>query len=415
MLDRFFGAAAAKSLRTCPLGDHVERFCTGLAGLGYRPGTIRVKLWWIGVFARWMAESHLTIADLDDQRVNDFIAVRQREREGSQHSFGLRKTLLTLLEQVRGAGGLVLVEPIGPGSPTSALLMRYEQYLRRERSLAESTVTHYLVFARAFVLEHLKADALGIEHLKSESVRDFLLARVRRVAPKHAQLMATALRCFLRFLFLRGDSSTNLALAVPRVQQLRHSAPPRFISPEDVERVLRACDISSAAGRRDHAVLMLLARLGLRASEVLSLELEDLRWREGEVIVRGKGLIRDRLPLLPDVGRAIALYLKSDRPAGATRRVFLCNHAPFRGFSHPSTVSTIVLRALTRAGLRPATCGAHVFRHSLATAMVRRGASLAEIGQVLRHRSPNTTEIYAKLDFDALRDVAMPWPVRGAL
>ena len=158
---------------------------------------------------------------------------------------------------------------------------------------------------------------------------------------------------------------------------------------------------------------MLLARLGLRASEVITLELDDLRWREGEIIVRGKGLMRDRLPILPDVGEALALYLKKDRPTSSCRRVFLCRKAPHRGFSHPSTVSTIVARALGRAGLAPAMRGAHLLRHSLATTMVRRGASLSEIGQVLRHRSPNTTEIYAKLNFGALQDVAMPWPTTG--
>jgi site-specific recombinase XerD len=148
---------------------------------------------------------------------------------------------------------------------------------------------------------------------------------------------------------------------------------------------------------------------------VLALELDDLSWRAGEILVRGKGGVRDRLPLLPDVGAALALYLEKDRPASSSRRVFLRIHAPHRGLAHPSSVSTIVARALARAGLEPPTRGAHLLRHSLATGMLRRGASLAEIGQVLRHRSVNTTEIYAKLDFDALRDVAMPWPTaRGA-
>jgi integrase len=181
-----------------------------------------------------------------------------------------------------------------------------------------------------------------------------------------------------------------------------------------VERLLRSCDDTSATGRRDHAILLLLARLGLRAGEVLALELDDLDWREGEIVVRGKGLVRDRLPLLPDVGAAIALYLRKDRPPPArSRRLFLCRKAPHRGFSHPSSVTTIVERAFARVGLHPAARGAHTLRHSLATAMLRRGASLTEIGEVLRHRSPSTTEIYAKLDFGALRDVALPWPLAG--
>jgi site-specific recombinase XerD len=233
------------------------------------------------------------------------------------------------------------------------------------------------------------------------------------MAPKSAQYMGTALRSFLRYLFMLGETTTDLALAIPMVRQWRLSGVPRHIPTQDVERLLRACDRASVTGRRDYAVLLLLARLGFRASEVITLELDDLRWREGEIIVRGKGLMRDRLPILPDVGEALALYLKKDRPTSSCRRVFLCRKAPHRGFSHPSTVSTIVARALGRAGLAPAMRGAHLLRHSLATTMVRRGASLSEIGQVLRHRSPNTTEIYAKLNFGALQDVAMPWPTTG--
>ncbi|MEO8181968.1 MAG: tyrosine-type recombinase/integrase [Deltaproteobacteria bacterium] len=222
--------------------------------------------------------------------------------------------------------------------------------------------------------------------------------------------MGTALRSFLRFLFLRGETRMDLALAVPTVRQWRLSTVPRYMSAQDVDLLLRACDLSSITGRRDRAILLLLARLGFRASEIRTLELGDLRWREGESVVRGKGMVRDRLPLLPDVGEALVLYIREGRPPGGTRHVFLCRKAPHRGFAHPSTVSTIVARALSRAGLAPAMRGAHLLRHSLATGMVRRGASLAEIGQVLRHRSANTTEIYAKLDFGALRDVALPWP-----
>jgi site-specific recombinase XerD len=227
--------------------------------------------------------------------------------------------------------------------------------------------------------------------------------------------MGTALRSFLRFLFLRGETAMDLTHAVPTVRRWRLASVPRHLPAPDVERLLRACKCAPVTGRRNHAVLLLLARLGLRASEVMALELGDLRWWEGEIIVRGKGRVRDRLPLVAEVGEAIALYLRTDRPTGSSRRVFLCSRAPHRGFAHPSTVSTIVARALAQAGLAPATRGAHLLRHSLATAMLRRGASFTEIGQVLRHRSPNTTEIYAKLDFGALRDIALPWPTtRGA-
>jgi site-specific recombinase XerD len=412
MLEDFVAPAAAQRLRSCVLGSHLDTFCAELVNLGYQRPTIRHKLWIVSDLTRWITEKHLALVDLDEWRVDEFLEARQRR---GRTSGGFRATVLRLLEQLRSVGVVPTPEPRGDDSPLAMLLARYEGYLRRERALEECTITAYQRFVRAFVTERLDGNAARPDSLRAGDVRDFLLTRVGRLAPRRAQFMGTALRSFLRFLFLHGETGTDLALAVPTVRQWRLSSVPRHLPARDVERLLRACDCSSVTGRRNHAVLLLLARLGLRASEVLTLELGDLHWREGEIVVRGKGLVQDRLPLLPDVGKALALYLQKDRPPGSSRRVFLCRRAPHRGFAHPSTVTTIVARALVRAGLAPATRGAHLLRHSLATTMVRRGASLSEIGQVLRHRSANTTEIYAKLDFGALRDVAMPWPTaRGA-
>jgi site-specific recombinase XerD len=389
LLEDFVAPVAAQRLRSCVLGSHLDTFCTWLAELGYQRSTIRHKLWVVSDLTRWIGRKHLAVADLNERRVDEFLNARRRRG----HTFrGFRLTVLRLLEQLRSVGVVPAPQPSRDDSPAAALLARCEEYLRRERCLEESTIAGYLRFAREFVTERLDRNAPRPDSLRAGDVREFLLDRVRHLAPRRAQYMATALRCFLRFLFLRGETETDLALAIPTVRQWRLSSVPRYLPARDVERLLRACDRSSATGRRDHAVLLLLARLGLRGSEVLALELDDLRWREGEIVVRGKGLVQDRLPLLPDVGKALALYLQKDRLAGSSRRVFLCRRAPHRGFGHPSTVTTIVTRALARAGLEPATRGAHLLRHSLATTMVRRGASLSEIGQVLRHRSPNSTE-----------------------
>jgi site-specific recombinase XerD len=412
MLEDFIIPAAAEQLRSSVLGEHVEAFCARLAELGYRPTSIRDKLRTVSVLARWIADRGHAITDLDEAYVGEFLVAR---RARGRTCRGLRRTGLALLEHLRCAGAIATPEAACDESPLAAVLAQYEVYLRQERAVTEGTISEYGSIAHTFVSERLPEAGARPASLDVEDVHEFLLARVRRVAPKRAQYLGSALRSFLRFLFARGETPTDLALAVLTVRQRRGSGVPRHMPPRDVERLLRFCDRSSAMGRRNHAILLLLARLGLRAGEVVALELGDLRWREGEIVVRGKGLIRDRLPLLPDVGEALARYLKTDRPAGASRRVFLCRQAPYRGLGHPSTVSTIVMRALGRAGLAPATRGAHLLRHSLATAMVRRGASLAEIGQVLRHHSPNTTEIYAKLDFGALRDIALPWPTfRGA-
>jgi site-specific recombinase XerD len=408
MLKEIFAAPdAARRLRSCAFGSQLDAFCARLAELGYKHSTIRAKLWMVSGLSRWMSWTRLALVDLDEHSIDEFVDARRRGRTCP----GFRATALMLLEQLRSAGIVPLPVPTRGDSPVTSLLARYEGYLRRERGLQECTIAGYQHFVGGFVTERIDLNTARPSSLSPGDVRDFLLTRVGRMDSRSVQHMGSALRSFLRFLFLRGETATDLSLAVPTVRRWQLSNVPRHLSTRDVERLIRTCDGSSATGRRNRAILLLLARLGLRASEILALELGDLHWREGEFIVRGKGLLHDRLPLPPDVGEALALYLRMDRPSCSLRRVFVCRRAPYRGFGNPSTVSTIVARALTRAGLAPPTRGAHLLRHSLATTMLRRGASLSEIGQVLRHRSAQTTEIYAKLDFDALRDVATPWPI----
>ena len=412
MLEDFINRSAAERLRSGVFGDYVEELCGRLAALGYSPVTIQHQLVTVSALARWMADRGHAVTDLDEACVTEFI---DTYRARGRTCRGLRRTGLTLLQQLRSVGVIKPPEIRRDDSPFAILLAQYEVYLRQERAITEGTASEYVKIARTFLSEGLRGARGSVESLSACHVRDFQLSQARQVAPKRAQYIGSALRSFLRFLFAHGEISADLAPAVLTVRQGQRLSVPRHMSPEDVERLLRSCDRSSATGRRNYAILLLLARLGLRASEVIALELDDLRWREAEIVVRGKGLIRDRLPLLSDVGEALVVYLKKDRPQGASRRVFLCRRAPHRGLGHPSTLSTIVRRALARAGLSPTNHGAHLLRHSLATTMVRRGASFAEIGQVLRHRSPNTTELYAKLDFGALRDIALPWPTsRGA-
>jgi site-specific recombinase XerD len=233
------------------------------------------------------------------------------------------------------------------------------------------------------------------------------------MSTRRTQLMTSALRSFLRFLLQKGEIVVDLASCVPTVANHRLAVLPKHLSAHEVERLLDSCNRDTAVGRRDHAVLLLLARLGLRAGEVVALELDDIDWRAGEIVVRGKGSIHDRLPLTQDVGEALAAYLRRDRPAVQSRRVFIRSRAPHRAIKGPQTVSTVVRRALQRAGLDPPIKGAHLLRHSLATQMLRRGATMSEIAEVLRHRSPQTTEIYAKVDVAGLCALAQPWPGDG--
>ena len=401
-------AAGTERLRSSVLGRHLEEFRRSLEDRGYTATTIRHKASLLRRLARWMESRRLEVRALDEASAKAFVAACGRR--------GLRRgdvelTVRQLTEYLRSCGAVARPVSASDGSLGAVVMGRYEAYLRTERGLSPDTISGYLFFVRLFLVESLTEGDDSLAALSVGRIRGFLLARARHVTSQRTQAAATALRSFLRFLFLRGHTSADLSRAVPTVQQEHIMSVPRHVSPQDVERVLAACDLSSATGRRDHAILLLLARLGLRAGEVVKLELGDLRWREGEIVVRGKGLRRDRLPLLPDVGAAIARYLRQDRPRTACRRLFLCRKAPHRGFARAVGVSNRVGRAFARAGLSPR--GAHALRHGLATTMLRRGASLAEIAQVLRHRSPESTERYAKLDFGALRDVALPWPAAG--
>jgi site-specific recombinase XerD len=290
--------------------------------------------------------------------------------------------------------------PITPraidSSPAGDLQWHYVDYLRKERGLAENSIRAYLPFIRDFPADHvIRTGGVSSGQLDALAVRDFLLDRIHNRSSKYAQLHAAALRSFFRFLYLRGETAIDLSLSVPTARRWSQAAVHAFLSPEEVERVLSAPDRSTPRGRRDHAILPLLARLGLRVGEVVTPELGDIYWRTGDIVVRGKGRTLDRLPLISDIGEALAFYLCKDRRASASRRVFLRLFAPRIGLAGPAAVGHIVRRALALAGL-PSSCrgAAHLFHHSLATSMIRHGASIAEISEVLRHRSQSTTAIY---------------------
>jgi site-specific recombinase XerD len=302
-------------------------------------------------------------------------------------------------------------------SPAEELRCRYVEYLRSERGLAENSIRVYSPYIRSFLSELASGSgSLSPMGLEALTVQDYLLNSIRGRSSEYSRLLVTALRSFLRFLFLRGETAIDLSLSVPMVRRWRQASIPSFASAEEVERVLSIADQSTPGGLRDHAILLLLARLGLRAGEVVALQLSDIRWRAGEILVRGKGRVNDRLPLLPDVGEALAVYLRSARGKSESRRVFLRTWAPRIGLAGHAAVTHIVRKALAKAGVRPPKgVAAHLFRHSLATRMIRNGASIAEISEVLRHRSQNSTAIYAKVAFESLRGVAGAWPATGGV
>jgi site-specific recombinase XerD len=387
----------------------IDSFASSLLDLGYAESTVQEQLRLIVELVHWLDRRKIQVADLDEEVVGLFIDGRRHEghlRRGERH------TACRFVEHVREKG-LIPAARVHPEESLITQLERsYESYLRVERGLTTATVDRYQRFVRRFLIERFGEGPLRVNDLCASDISDFVVRHARSMSPRTAQLMGSALRSFLRFLLQHGKVERDLAVWVPTVAAWRLSTVPKYLEREEVERLLKTCDRGSPMGRRDYAILLLLARLGLRAGEVAACELEDLDWRGAEITIRGKGLIHQRLPLLAEVGEALALYLCQDRPTCQTRQVFLRRRAPRRGLA-ASAVSTIVRRALERAGLQTPCKGAHLLRHSLATGLLHEGASLAEIGEVLRHRLVSTTEIYAKVDLDRLRRLAQPWPGKG--
>jgi site-specific recombinase XerD len=283
-------------------------------------------------------------------------------------------------------------------------------YLREVRGLAEATIVNYIPFVATFLKDRFGDGSLALSQLCASDVARFVQRQASRLHRKRAKLLTSALRSFLQYVRYRGKTKLDLAAAVPAVTDWSMSSIPRGIAPEQVQQLLASIDRRTAMGRRDYAILLLLARLGLRSGEVAALDLDNIDWKVGQLSVSGKSGQRSELPLSAELGEAIAAYLRRGRPQSTSRRVFLRAKAPIRGFRGASGVGSIVRHCLQRAGLDAPTYGAHQFRHGLATQMLRQGASLDEIGEVLGHHNPQTTTIYTKVDLDALRELALPWP-----
>ncbi len=409
MLEQYFKLPAVlRRHRSGLLGPHLDSFVAMAGGLGYPRETVRHQCCVVRDLGLWLESHGLGVADLDEEVVSRHVEERRRSEpswRGDEAS-----TIGRFVGHLRQLKVITTPEPSHEDSALERILGRYTRYLLVERGVVQITAESYVSLVRPFLEKRFGNKALCLGELGEFDATDFVLRWAQSLSRARAKLLVTSLRSFFRFLLASGEIEVDLAAAVPRVADWRLSGVPKYLPPEQIECLLAACDRSTVVGRRDYAILLLLCRLGLRACEVARLEIDDIDWRVGEFIVRGKGLARDRLPLPPEVGEALAAYLHQDRPKCSTRRVFLRSRAPVCAISERTTVTTVVRYALRRAALNPPMKGAHLLRHSLATELIRSGASMAEIGEVLRHRSPLTTEIYAKVDFESLRGLAQPWP-----
>lgn len=389
------------------LGAHLNTFISVVSDLGYSSSTVQTQLSLLKSLMRWVEDNHVVASNIDEGLTDRFLI--ESGRKGAVRR-GDNRTLHRFLDHLRTEGAIPHPKPIFNDSPLTHLKSRYEDYLQKERGLSTVTGSRYWPYIRRFILERFGTQSMRFCELCPQDIDRFLLSHAREQTPKVAQLMVSAMRSFFRFLFRYGETKRDLSTAVPTIAAWRLSEVPKYIKSEEIESLLESCDRTSSVGRRNYSILLLIARLGLRAGEVVSLELDDINWRAAELTIRGKGKFCDRLPLPQSVGEALAIYLKNDRPKCSTRRVFVRMRAPYRGFKDSTTVSTIVRRTVERSGLITPSKGAHLLRHSLATGMLRKGASMVEIGELLRHRSPNSTEIYAKVDIEGLHSIVRIWP-----
>jgi integrase/recombinase XerD len=383
---------------TGPLERYAEGLAAHLLSLQYTRLSARNQLYLFAHLSRWLATRKLDAGALTSKRVATFLRARRRAGYTAKCS---PRALDVVLAYLREVGALPEERHVGPRTALERILADYAEYLTHERSLAESTVLQRIATAAQFL--ERRSTRANIRTLRAADVRAFLLS-MGRTHPRSLGDVGSRLRSLLRYLFVAGLLGRDLSPAVPATVAWRDRTLPRAISSSDVQRMLASCDRRTVVGKRDYAILLLLARLGLRQCEVCALTLDDFDWERGVLTVRGKGKKRAELPIPDDIGCAVTAYLRR-RPRVDARGVFLRVRAPYRPLH---VIGQPILAASQRAGI--AAVSPHRLRHTAASEMLRRGASLAEIGEVLRHASTQTTAIYAKVDRQALRTLVQPWP-----
>ena len=384
------------------LAVDVVGYAAELTRQGYADRTVEDHLRLVAELERWMASEALLLVDLTPERLEQFI---QAKRRAGHHRLSQRR-FKPLLDYMRVESTPSAAEPLAP--LVQGVLAAYQSYLQRERGLMPATVSYYVLRAREFLVERTDHEGTDVNGMTAAEVTQFVVRQTRQRSPSAVKMLIPALRSVLRFLYVEGLTKLPLAAAVLAPPSWKASSLPRPLDPEHVAALLASCDRRRVGGRRDHAILKLLVRLGLRASEVASLELGDLDWRHGEILIRGKGNRQERLPLPSDVGEALSEYLLCRRPPDAPcRRLFVSAVAPIGPLTRFG-VKDVVYHACERAKLPR--IGPHRLRHTAASQMLRNGSPLTEVAQVLRHRSLLTTAVYAKIDLASLRTVAQPWP-----
>ena len=390
-----------------PLAAYLDAFARGLDEQGFERRGLGQQVRAAARFSRWLQAENIAAGSVTDEHVRRFLD------EPAQSGFvvqGAAATLRRLTDFLRRLD--ICRAPTAPAelTPVKRTIAAYARHLLKDQALSERTLLQYCPFAEAFLSERFGTGSVDLCLLRGSDVIEFIRRQAACLSPARAKAATIALRSFLRYVRYSGGTQLDLADAVPTVPNWSMTAIPRAIAPEHLRAVIAKCPRDTPLGQRDYAILLLLARLGLRSCEIVGLTLDSIDWEAGSIAVVGKGNQAAVLPLPADVGEAIAQYLQWGRPVSTCRALFLRVCAPIRELGAPQTIATIVGTAIARAGVETRSRGAHQFRHALAAGLLRQGATLTEIGSLLRHRHPKTTSIYAKVDFAALRPLGLAWP-----
>ncbi len=410
----FVSASLVARLETGPLSSRLNSLAADLLQHRYRAETVRRYLVECDAFGRWLAENNLPLSKVNETTIKSYMSGRSGKADSSTNKWRRQTAtwaIHTLIRHLRGKGVLNPQDVGLPVTEAQQWLMCYQQHMERVQGLVPETCQHYLFFARRLLHAHSQTGAVQWSTLTADSITEFIQ---REAAPRKgfgAHRPATAIRSLLRFLVLQGLIPSGLETAIPTIRRWSQAALPQRLSENEIERLLTMCVDGTTLGRRNYAILLLLSRLGLRANEVVRLQLNDVGWANGNLLVRsGKTRCQRILPLAQDVGEALLSYVQDGRPAMAHHELFLSNTPPHGPLQSSGAITMIVKRLLSKADIARRPSGAHLFRHTAATQMINRGASFKEVADVLGHQSLETTGIYAKLDLVALSQVALPWP-----
>ena len=403
---------AIQELRQGVLGKYIDDFALYLHELGYSKKQLQPRLTVIRKLSIWLRKNNIDLFDLNENQLNRFVKVRARQSTTFLRC-GHRKTLGYFIDYIRLKKVIPPSIPVIPENESiERIIQAYTKYLDEDKGLCASTIIRNKKDIYNFLYKQFGKNKFIPKKITQNMILTYIIKFKEWHALKSLQVMVSELRSFLRYLVMIGKISAELANCIPAMPGWRAAHLPVFLVKSETKKLLRTCDRSTPNGQRNYAILLLLMRLGLRASEVLNLTLDNINWDLSELEINGKGRKRRVLPLPSDVGKAIASYIYYARPKCLDRHVFIRNFPPYKGLCNPSSISTIVRRALIAASLKPRQMGAHLLRYTAAMETLSNGATLFKIGELLGHCSVDTTAIYTKIDVVSLKELAKPWPIK---